>query len=88
MIKEWTFSKHFLSCLVSFIFLGMLGRILLPDHKYAFSVGIMGGIDQPTGFFITSKLLTNFLLEAVLLLLFIMALFLFKPIKNLIESKS
>lgn len=84
-MKTWSFKKHFLSCLILFSFLYILGRNLLPDKQYAFSVGVIGGADGPTTVFITEKLLNYYLLESGIIFFFIIALILYSPIRKLIK---
>jgi len=81
-MKNWDFSKHFISCAAIFIFLFIIAKILLLIGP---SVCIIGGADGPTTIYITNEPTFDFE-TIIILILFIIALFLYKPIKRYIEK--
>lgn len=84
-IVRWSFGKHAIACLGLCLLLNILATFLLPTNK-AVSIGIIGGIDGPMSIHLSGKLLNLILQNGALLLVLIITLFLYKPVKRLIES--
>ncbi|SFG10747.1 hypothetical protein SAMN05660649_00700 [Desulfotomaculum arcticum] len=81
-MKTWNFSKHLMSCAAIFIFLFIIAKILLPIGT---SVCIIGGADGPTTIYLTNEPIFDFE-TIIILILFIIAIILYKPIKRYIKK--
>lgn len=95
MLTPWLFWKHFVCCFLLFfvfwplfkrilhlaLFIGPLGKRIF-NLKEASSIGIIGGADGPTVIFIASRIGLPYLPSIIA---FIITLFLYRPVKSLIE---
>lgn len=85
---KWTFSIHIIASFILWSLLQIF-NMLFNIHKQAASIGIIGGADGPTAIFISGKIIDwLFWINPYNLSLFAVLLFLFKPVKQLIEKKS
>ena len=93
-MKIWSFKKHIIVCLIFLLLpvaawgiLQISGRVSHASVQIS-NIGIIGGADGPTAIFISSgardfeKIVILWVLSAIVLL------FLYKPIKRMIERKN
>lgn len=82
--RRWSFKKHIIFVAAISIFLQTL-RFLIAKPKAA-SIGIIGGADGPTKILISGNIVQPILEGVFPVLLFLVLLLLYKPIKRLIEK--
>ncbi len=95
IFRKWNIFKHtFLSAIIAIAFHYLWGFATI---RQAASIGIIGGADGPTSIFISSKGLGvfNYPIAMVLfsvaypgIIIFIILMLFFKPIRRFFESKS
>lgn len=89
LITSWNFTKHFIFSLLITVFFSLLLPLLfkviigLPSKTTDSSIGIIGGADGPTAIFLTTS---NNYFSLWSIVLFVIMLILYKPIKMLIEK--
>lgn len=93
-MKIWSFKKHAIACLI-FLVLPVAGWAILKvtgliSHAniQTHNIGIIGGADGPTAIFISSGALDFEKFVILWVLLTIILVFLYKPIKRMIERKN
>ena len=93
-MRNWSIKKHIIFCSVIFILhiaiwciIFFLGRADIKNN-HAPSIGIIGGADGPTVIFVSSGSFASYYFPIIWLLLFIVVLLLYKPIKRLIEKSN
>ncbi len=79
-IKLWTFKRHFLVSLIIVMVFIFLGTLSSPE---ASSIGVIGDVNSSTVMFLMRNPTIIFALAKVILFLILLALY--KPLKKIIE---
>lgn len=87
LISKWSFKKHIIFCLLVTVIV-KIARLLMPLARSSASIGIIGGADGPTAIFVSQKMSGYMLLNMMEIILFVLLLLLYKPIKDVIEKYS
>ncbi len=86
MKKTWSFKKHFTISGITLLLLNIILRLILPDGS-GISVGFVQGASEPTAMYINSKLPGAFMIDLFSVIIFLVMLVLYKPIKRYIERR-
>lgn len=86
LFRMWNFGMHFIFSLILTLIIGIAARFAITRHVAA-SIGIIGSADGPTTIFISNKMTGMFRSSLLYVVLFIVLLTLYIPLKALIRRK-